>query len=112
MSHYLIIRVSGAVFCALALYNLSPEYDNFVSTMTQAFRNDSRVCNKHHILASLIDESSGHTLNNGPSKVMATASKLYKRKAIFCRECKKTSHNADETAEGVESQHSTILEVD
>ena len=52
---------------ALVFHNLSSEYDNFVSTMTQAFRNDSRVCNKHHIFTSLIDESRGHLLDNGPT---------------------------------------------
>lgn len=85
---------------AWVLNSLSPEYEGFISNITQALRHDPNSYSTENLFSSLIDEARGKENNNKllfTQKERKGSNKAYKKlgKGNFCQHCKLSSHRTD-----------------
>ncbi|KAI0995475.1 hypothetical protein K3495_g12704 [Podosphaera aphanis] len=103
------IILPNQVIIAWVLNNLTSEYNSIISNITQSLRNDRKSYDLESLFSTLIDESKRQTTltehevalfantNNGQKHKPTKHFKPYKiTKPKFCRNCKKTSHNAND----------------
>ena len=96
------IELPRQVIIAWVLNNLSEDYENIISNITQTLRNDINAYSLENLFSNLIDESKRQESNKDKSAFISTTSfKKYKgkkpykiTKGKYCNYCKQTTHIA------------------